>query len=289
VGSRPPLASGEVVRLIVKQSRPQLRTRQAWFSDVSRIHREEDVQRLLAAAFPGHVPQVLFSARDDYAYVMEHAHPNARPWKQILLQGGLDADIAREAGRLLRGIHSLEVRETEKFLYREVFRQLRIDPFYRQIQAVHPDLAGAVQPLIDAMETAALGLCHGDFSPKNLLVAPGLMLVDHETAHLGEPAMDIGFFASHLLLKAVRSPERAEGFVGLVREALAGYGDEAVIRRALGHLGVCLLARVDGTSPVDYLPEEGQKEYARRLGRQILLGGLASWDEALDAVRAGRT
>ena len=58
-------------RLIVKQSGPQLRTRQAWFSDVSRIHREEDVQRLLAAALPGQVPQVLFSARDDYAYVME--------------------------------------------------------------------------------------------------------------------------------------------------------------------------------------------------------------------------
>jgi 5-methylthioribose kinase len=47
---------------------------------------------------------------------------------------------------------------------------------------------------------------HADFSPKNILVhRQGLTVVDFETAHAGDPAFDIGFFLSHLSLKAFRS------------------------------------------------------------------------------------
>ena len=42
-----------------------------------------------------------------------------------------------------------------------------------------------------------------------------------------------------------------------------------------------LLARVDGTSPVDYLTEEGQRDQARRLGRALLLERPATWDDVL--------
>jgi hypothetical protein len=49
----------------------------------------------------------------------------------------------------------------------------------------------------------------------------------------------------------------------------------------VGHLGVCLLARIDGASPVDYLPEEPKRDAARRLGRGLLLERPASWDELL--------
>jgi 5-methylthioribose kinase len=251
---------------------------------VSRIHREEDAQRLLADALPGRVPRVLFSAREDYLYVMEHAHPDARPWKGLLLKGKIDTGIAVDAGLLLRDMHALTV--PASFSERTIFRQLRTDPFYHRIQEVHPDLTPAIAPLIDSLETSTLALCHGDFSPKNLLVDPGLMLVDHETAHLGEPAMDIGFFTSHLILKAVRAPDRAADFTALVEAFLASYADDAVIRRALPHLGVCLLARVDGTSPVDYLLDDSQKGAARSLGRIILRGGVAGWAGVLARVRA---
>ena len=51
-------------------------------------------------------------------------------------------------------------------------------------------------------------------------------------------------------------------------------------RRGVRHLGVCLLARIDGTSPVDYLPEEEKRERVRRLARSILLDGIASFEQA---------
>ena len=49
---------------ILKQSRPQLRTRDAWFSDVGRVYREQEVMQVLRPLLPPEtVPQVLFSDR----------------------------------------------------------------------------------------------------------------------------------------------------------------------------------------------------------------------------------
>src|SRR5438105_4651841 len=53
--------------LVLKQSRPQLRTRDAWFSDLERIYREHEVMQALHALLPiGTVPQVLFVDRPNF-------------------------------------------------------------------------------------------------------------------------------------------------------------------------------------------------------------------------------
>ena len=117
-----------------------------------------------------------------------------------------------------------------------------------------------------------------------------LTLVDHETAHLGDPAMDVGFFFSHLVLKAMRSPSRWHEWKSLIYAALQGWWDETtratredIDRRSLTHLAVCLLARVDGTSPVDYL-DEPTRDAVRWLGRSLLLEPIENWNAALDRV-----
>ena len=51
-------------------------------------------------------------------------------------------------------------------------------------------------------------------------------------------------------------------------------------QRGVQHLGVCLLARIDGTSPVEYLAEEWQRDAIRRLGRTILQWGIGRWEDA---------
>lgn len=278
-------------RLVVKQSRPQLRTRDDWFSDVERIHREQDVQELLAPLLPpGVVPRVLFADRERFAFGMEHAPEPSRSWKQMLLAGEVDPALGEHAGRILGMIHEATARRRESLsalLERTAFVQLRVEPFYRRVQERRPEVAAQVTPLIDEMMNAREALCHGDFSPKNLLVHDaGLTLVDYETAHLGEPAMDLGFFFSHLLLKSIRSPKDLR-FAELVRAAWQGYAAEVqytsaggVLERGLRHLGVCVLARIDGTSPVDYLSEPA-REQARRLGRWLLMERPRSFDDVL--------
>jgi 5-methylthioribose kinase len=279
-------------RMVLKQSRPQLRTRDDWFSDVERIHREQEVQELLAPLLPpGVVPRVLFADRDNFVFGMEHAPEPSRSWKQMLLSGEVDPALGDRAGRILGMIHEATARRRdslEPLLERRAFGQLRVEPFYRRIQERRPEVAALVAPLIDELMSAREALCHGDFSPKNLLVHDaGLTLVDYETAHLGEPAMDVGFFFSHLLLKSIRSTEDVR-MAELVRAAWRGYAAEvqytsagSVLARGLCHLGVCVLARIDGTSPVDYLTEPA-REQARRLGRWLLFERPGGIDDVLE-------
>src|SRR5213079_2756601 len=111
-------------------------------------------------------------------------------------------------------------------------------------------------------------------------------------AHFGDPTMDLGLFLAHLVLKAARLPARRWDYFFLIMSFWANYArdlrfvaPDELRRRAIGHLGVCLLARVDGTSPVEYLPEEPKREAVRRLARTLLAAPAAGWDAALAAVR----
>jgi 5-methylthioribose kinase len=285
-------------RLVVKQSRPQLRTKEDWFSDLERIFREQEVMEALHPLLPaGVVPRVLHSDRASYVFVMEHAPHPSRVWKEMLLAGQADDAVARSAGRILGRIHQETGRRPEtvrRFLDRQVFVQLRVEPFYQRIRERVPGLAPFIEPLIDEMMRRSDALCHGDFSPKNLLVhAGGLTLVDYETAHLGDPTMDLGFFFSHLLLKAVKHHPDHQRYLGLTESAWRGYAEEVrfcpvgeLVRRGVRHLAVCLLARIDGTSPVDYLPEEPKRAAVRRLGRWLLQDAVSDWPGVLGRVEA---
>jgi 5-methylthioribose kinase len=283
-------------RFVLKQSRPQLRTREAWFSDVTRIYREQEVMEVLHALLPaGIIPAVLFADRERFLFAMEHAPDDARVWKQMLLAGDVDLHTAERAGQILGLIHERTANQAElrdRLGDRTVFVQLRVEPFYQRIQQRYPDLGGRIEPLVEQLQSANEALCHGDFSPKNLLVSSsGIMLVDHETAHLGEPAMDLGFFFSHLLLKGVRWGDWVL-YAQLIHSAWRGYAAEVryrpaeqTLRRGFGHLGVCLLARIDGTSPVDYLAEEPKRQLVRRLGRSLLEQPPENWEDVLDRVQ----
>ncbi len=280
---------------VVKQSRPQLRTRDAWFSDLDRVFREQEVMQLLHPLLPAPtVPEVLFADRDNYAFAMSHAPRGARPWKEALLAEETDTALAERAGLILGRMHERTARDTEaraRFRDRTVFVQLRVDPFYRRVQERRPEVAEAVEPLVQHMLTAEETLCHGDYTPKNMLaLGHAFTLVDYETAHFGDPTMDLGLFLTHLLLKAFRLPARRAAYFGLTAAFWRAYLDEVrfapadeLQRRGFGHLGACLLARVDGTSPVEYLPEEPKREAVRRLGRNLLLRPPVSWNAVLAA------
>src|SRR5206468_7249896 len=119
----------------------------------------------------------------------------------------------------------------ERFADRTVFVQLRVDPFYRRVQERRPEVAAALAPLIQGLLSAREALCHGDYSPKNILThSRGFTLVDYETAHRGDPAMDLGFCLSHLLLKAVHRADDRERFFALTRAFWRGYGGEGPFR-----------------------------------------------------------
>jgi aminoglycoside phosphotransferase (APT) family kinase protein len=278
---------------VLKQARSQLRTRDAWFSDLDRIWREMEVMQILRPHLPtGVVPEVLSADRANFVFAMSHAPTEAVVWKAQLLLGEVDLAQGERAGRVLGRLHDVTARDRrliDAFADHTVFVQLRVDPYYRRIQERLPDVAGAVAPLIEELLSRRDALCHGDYSPKNMLLhSRGFMLVDYETAHAGDPTMDLGFFLSHLVLKAVRRSHEASRYFELTRAFWRGYHAEArfapaadLEARGIGHCAVCLLARIDGTSPVDYLPEEDNRNLVRRLGRALLADRPRCWEDVL--------
>ena len=287
-------------QFVLKQSRSQLRTQVDWFSQLERVFREAEAQRALAAALPpGVVPEVLFEDRENFCYGMTAIRRDHAVWKRQLLARQVDPFVFLRAGELLADIHAGTFERPELLADPDdttVFFELRVDPFYRWIARVHPEIEPAVQTMIDTMSQHKSCLVHADFSPKNLLVhADGLSLVDYETVHYGDPAFDLGFFFSHLWLKAVAVPTvRSEIIAGItaawqtyqreVRVKSAGLAAELaeLSIRAVPHLAGCLLARVDGKSPVDYLHREADCDWVRRLTREWLPHPPDNFDAAFE-------
>lgn len=299
---------------VLKQARSQLRVPDPWFSRLDRIWREVEVMHhcrqaidRAQAATPStalgtlETPRVLFEDRENFAFAMSAAPRQHQVWKQRLLAGEADAEIARQCGRLLGTLHagtwhSAEV--AQALDDRQVFDELRIDPYYRHVAAAHADLRPALEQLIDSVAHERHTLVHADYSPKNLLVWPtGLMMVDFETGHYGDPAFDLGFFLSHLVLKSIYHAPRCEPFLALTVAFWQEYqaqlfprigkpAYQSLVARGIQNLAGCALARVDGKSRVDYL-SPAQQDRVRAFCRGLLLSPVETWDDVLTRVTGG--
>ncbi|MFO0817659.1 MAG: aminoglycoside phosphotransferase family protein [Pirellulales bacterium] len=243
-----------------------------------------------------HLPRLLFEDRDEYLFAMTAAPLGHSTWKQQLLSGDPQPEIAAACGRLLGTIHAqtwLDRSVAQRLDDRQFFDDLRLDPYYRQIARVHADLATPVQGLLDSVWEHRRALVHGDFSPKNLLVWPaGLMLIDFEVGHFGDPAFDLGFFLTHLILKTFHFAPRSSEYFGLAQTFWSEYramvepvvGDvewRELESRAQQNTAGCLLARVDGKSRVEYLTRD---EPIRQLARSLLLEPARNWDESCERI-----
>jgi aminoglycoside phosphotransferase (APT) family kinase protein len=159
---------------------------------------------------------------------------------------------------------------------RTVFRQLRIDPYYRFTAGIAPECAEYFHDLIQRTDARQVSLVHGDWSPKNLLVSmEGVWAIDWEVIHFGDPSFDAGFLLNHLLLKSIAMPRHradlthlAEVFMAALAEELPS-GAEWIEAAAFEHLPALLLARVDGKSPAEYL-DAGMRDRARSIAKNLM-------------------
>jgi predicted TIM-barrel enzyme/aminoglycoside phosphotransferase (APT) family kinase protein len=267
---------------VVKQSRPQLRVPELWLSDVRRALNERDAIELLSRRLASDkIPTLTFSDDDAMAFGMEAAPDTALLWKPVLLEGTLDPHRACMAGELLREIHECTRNDpyvAKRFVAQPLLDQNRIDPWYRAAQRAHPDLHAtfeyAIQRLLDVKQV----LVHGDFVPKNiLLLEDGLLLVDYEVAHFGNPGYDVGTFINHMLLKGFRQLADGAAFADMAEVMWHAYSDgigradrELAEQESLLQMAVLMLTRVDGKSKVEYLDEE-EAEHARQFARGLLM------------------
>src|SRR4029077_3215808 len=136
-------------------SRPQLRTRDPWFSDLERVYREQEVMQVLRPLLPDLiVPEFLFTDRDNYVFAMSHAPAGSRVWKETLLSGMVNQAVAKRAGLVLGLMHETtgQYRHLmDPFVDHTFFIQLRVYPFYRRIQERRPEVAAEVGQIAERM------------------------------------------------------------------------------------------------------------------------------------------
>jgi 5-methylthioribose kinase len=252
---------------VLKQALAKLRVDVDWFSSPERIGVEAKALRCLnRLAPPGTTPAFIFEDLTQHLMGMEAIPEGHENWKTVLLSGRIISDHFEQLGRLLGAIHrrSSEAMSEVRQLFSDTtyFENLRLEPYYVYAARNTEEASGFLNAL--ARETLLHKDClvHGDFSPKNTLIYQNkLILLDYEVVHVGDPGFDLGFALTHFLSKAHHLPKEryrlgcaAELFWEVYREEIAQLNwprelEERVVRHTLG----CLLARVAGKSPLEYL------------------------------------
>jgi 5-methylthioribose kinase len=252
---------------VVKQALPKLRVKSDWFSDPGRIRIEANALRFLPAVVPpGTITPLVFEDPQEYILAMEAVPEPHENWKERLLNGKIDLSLIEEFGVLLGLIHQRSCTKPDElriyFSDRTFFRTLRVEPYYEYSATVVPD----AKPFLMALVTDTLNrqetFVHGDFSPKNILIYRRKpVLLDHEVAHFGDPAFDLGFSMTHLLSKAHHLPSYRSAFIDACFRYWRAYFElvcqspwsAGLESRAVKHTTACLLARAVGRSPLEYL------------------------------------
>lgn len=254
-------------RWVLKQALEKLEVQADWFSDVERIHRDHQAMEQIGLIIPdSNVPKVLHVDYVNHIYMMTCAEEGAPTWKDLMMQGILNVETAKSAAKTLSLIHarSYLINDSlkQEFSNQKYFNQLRIDPFHRFLIQKYPQLSKPIHQLIDELSLQKTCLVHGDFSPKNMLVQQDgeIVLIDFEVAHWGNPVFDMAYCLGHLMLKCWHL-KKYEKMLELIKSFLDHYSGS--VNNLLCHLGLMLLARMDGKSPVNYIQDEDLKQLIR--------------------------
>lgn len=255
-------------KLVLKQALAELAVSEKWEADQRRAIVEANAIELFNKLTPNQVPKLIFLDPDRFILVLERVPVGSTVWKSDLLAGVINPDIGLKLGATLASWHNYGEKSTEakiKFMEDSLFEQLRIDPFYRFVATKNPQIEVPIRKLINELEGDKTTVVHGDFSPKNIMVATNddIYILDFEVTHVGNPVFDLAFLTAHLLCKFFRTEDRLHAKL-LANTAISFMKEYQTLRRispsVTRHAALIALARVEGKSPVNYLSTDAQQK-----------------------------
>jgi 5-methylthioribose kinase len=233
---------------------------------------------------PAHVPEPIAHSEALGMFAMSYLDPQTNPiWKHELLERKVSASFAGEVGALLGRLHAASAGDAalrERFNTLPIFEAIRIEPYLIATARRHADLSPALHALARRTTAQSRALVHGDVSPKNILRgALGPVLIDAECAWYGDPAFDVAFCLTHLLLKCLVHTDLIHSYLQSGSDMVSTYRGGitwelpgALEERAAALLPAFLLARVDGKSPVEYLVDSPEKQdLVREVARPLIV------------------
>jgi 5-methylthioribose kinase len=299
VSNKTVLLERETESWVIKQALAKLRVKADWYSDPSRIQREALGLRYLSNLIPAHVPQFIFEDVEQHLLAMSAVPQPHIKWKTVLLAGGVLQHQVKQFGELVGFIHrsAYERRDelAEVFADTSFFESLRLEPYYQYTALQVPSAAPFLESLVEETRQHQRTLVHGDYSPKNILIAQNkMMLLDYEVIHWGDPAFDIGFGMTHLFSKAHRlSDQRStllnaawvfwKSYARVVKDLEWRRGLE---ERAIRHTLACMLARVRGRSPLEYF-DDVQRQRQEKIVVELMTQPPTTFNDLTSAFEKG--
>ena len=275
-------------RVVVKQALERLKVKDLWRADVQRNRVEQAFIRQVSEILPQNMPRLVYTNEEQNYFVMEYLD-GCQSWKSLLLSGQVNPQLAVGAGHIIGSLHKRSWRNealANSFNTMENFYALRIEPYLLTTASKHPVLAESIYAEANRLEQSRQCLIHGDYSPKNIMVGKGKMvLLDCEVACFGEPTFDLAFLLNHFLLKALLHRSDPEPFIELALTAWGSYRScfdslSQKVEHDTGRLLLMLmLARVDGKSPVEYIEHDIQRNTIRRFVYELMTEKVFALDE----------
>ncbi len=280
--------------LFVKQGRPKLAVKEEWLADPARIAIEAEANIVYNRFVPESVPEVLSYDPETSIIVREAAPADCVMWKTDLMNGIFDFEVAAKSMEALAKVHNschMNAEIAEKFANDEIFRQLRISPYIEFVAGKHPELAELCEKLKKRLLENKTNLVHADYSPKNILVLKdrSLCILDYEISHYGDPAFDVAFFINHIVLKSAHMRQWSAAILNMMLHmtdtyfGMMTYADPAELEAScMELLGLMMIARIDGKSPVEYITDDKTKQLVRDMAYRLIKSDIKTFKEAAE-------
>ena len=140
--------------LVLKQALPQLKVKQEWLADQRRAIVEADAMRLFHKLTPHAVPAIIDNDPIEFTLTMNRLPSEFVNWKEEMLANRANSVVGTHLGEILANWHNFgatNIEARKQFMEDTLFEQLRINPFYRAVLKVNPDL-GIISELIKENE-----------------------------------------------------------------------------------------------------------------------------------------
>jgi fructosamine-3-kinase len=275
--------------VVVKRARSAFKVAADWQVNPDRVLSEINWHNFVRPFLPESVPKILAVAPAYHAFSM--AMLDFPLWKAELLEGHVEQNFAMQVAQQLARIHSIssgrqEVRE--QFSYDDLFFAQRVDPYFLTTADRNTGIKDLLTELGNRLLLTKQALMHGDVSPKNILIGKaGPVFLDAETACYGDPAFDMAFCLTHLLLKSLLLPGQRPLLITVSKIMFTTYlasvdweDNIHLAKRITRLLPAIMLARVDGKSPVEYLDSK-QQEQVRKFCVPVIRSNVSDMDRLI--------